>query len=390
MEVAEEKGKGSPVVVYLHGMTYRYDLWFRIQVTKDDDKLTRKKIPPIAKLRRSIYGMGGRWTVIGSNIYYAGGYLTDRSKIIPRKELIKHNTMMTQDAVDSWETESSLNLSRRSPVVAAVGKTKICVLGGENRSPDSYKKRLRVEDEEQSDGYLLRNKGGEIYDIDGKCWNYVDTDLKYFTPYNTLRNVAVVVEKEQEQTSQIVFYSLIKGSIMLFDATTGKISMNETFKEFVLWNRRLDTSPPLGLGSDTEYHFLHRATMNVPAVFTNDTFYWFTLDMYLYAYDVKASRWFKSQCLLNQLLDLYPKLVHNDELPFVPILVGLPQDGKFVVFIPRENNNRTELIMACLKVEMKPPCLNVLMEFVQHLYFAEEIRLLESLIFYDGKAIVEG
>ncbi|KAK4365710.1 hypothetical protein RND71_013590 [Anisodus tanguticus] len=385
MEVAEEKG--SPVVVYLHGMTYRHDLWFRIEVPKDDDhhpKLTCKKIPPIAKLPWSIYGMGGNWTVIGTKIYYAGGYLTDRSKIIPRKELIKHNTMMTQDAVDSWETESSLNLSRRSPVVAAVGKTKICVLGGENRSPDSYKKRPRVEDEEQSDGYLLRNKGGEIYDIDGKYWNYVDTDLKYFTPYDTV----AVVEKEQEPTTQIVFYCLVEGSIMIFDATTGKISMNETFKEFVLWNRCLDTSPPLGLVcSYTEYHFLHMATVNVPAVFTNDTFYWFTLDMYLYAYDVRASRWFKSQCLLNQLLDLYPKLVHNDELPLVPILVGLPQDGKFVVFIPRHNNNRAELIMACLKVEMKPPCLNVLMEFVQHLYFAEEIRLLESLIFYDGKAM---
>lgn len=97
--------------------------------------------------------------------------------------------------------------------------------------------------------------------------------------------------------------------------------------------------------------------------------------MYLYAYDVNAKRWFLSPFLLNQ----FPKLVFNYKTPYSPILVGLPQDGKFAVFLPQ---NRGELIMAVLKVEIKLQSLDVLVELVQTLYFDEQ-----NFVPFDGKAM---
>ncbi|XP_059282835.1 uncharacterized protein LOC132036497 [Lycium ferocissimum] len=385
------------VNVYLRGISGGYDLWYRMELNKSDREIV---VGPVAKLCHSTYGTAGNWTVIGSNIYYAGGFLTDRFRINPYKELIKHNTE-EQVPVDYWETESTLNLSRMSPVVAAVAvgkKRKLCVLGGDHIYIDNYQEILRGKEETDDP---LRNKGGEIYDIEGKYWNLVDTELESF-PRNY--KVASVVEKDGDEPTEIVFYCLAKGAMMFFNAITRKISKNETVEEFALWhispNSSPDTSPdsspatspprpPQFLSPDANFHLLRMVTDTVPAVFTNNTFYWFTLDMYLYAYDVKARRWFTSQCLYDQFLAQCPKLQYNTRIAVTPILVGLPQDGKFVVILPQESSE--QLIMACFKVEMQINSLNVLTELVQLVYLVEESSLLNVFWFYDGKAIsVEG
>ncbi|OIT30996.1 PREDICTED: uncharacterized protein LOC109209277 [Nicotiana attenuata] len=115
----EEEGlreRGSPVVVYLHGLDNEFDWWYCIDVpltkdpllTKDDDNsgqpiiLPMKKISPVAKLNPVIYGSAGNWAVIGDDIYYAGGSLcVGLSGSIPNEKLVKHS--MTQSDPAVWK-----------------------------------------------------------------------------------------------------------------------------------------------------------------------------------------------------------------------------------------------------------------------------------------------
>nr|XP_009781916.1 PREDICTED: uncharacterized protein LOC104230734 isoform X1 [Nicotiana sylvestris] len=265
---------------------------------------------------------------------------------------------MTQSDPAFWQIESSLNCPRMSPVVEAVGRGKLCVMGGNHCTCHD------------------RPKCGEIYDIKDKTWKYLDDDFDAFAPYDPFSEVAISVEKDEP--TQIVFYSLLKGCIMFFDPTKGTISkLIEDQKDFALRSHSWDPSPE-GLGDKAKIRPLVRASNNLNAVFTNDTFYWFTFDMYMYAYHVSAKRWFQSPCLIDQ----FPSLSSHDHPPPSPILVGLPQDGKFVVFLPEEPEPGL-MMMACLKVERNLQSLQVLVELIQPLSLEET-----DFLPFEGKAII--
>ncbi|MCD7467917.1 hypothetical protein HAX54_005620 [Datura stramonium] len=354
------------VVVYLHDTICMKDkeLWYRVElpVTTNGNKLlllskrkrlTPLNIYPVAEMYMPSYGYAGNWDVIGDDIYWIGGFyrsLRNYGPLSLRKHLYKHN--MNHSDPTSWkEVSSSMNIRRISPFVAAVGvgekKQQLCVVSGSAYQSQS-----------QNDTYdsSIWKQCGEIYDIKKKTWKLIDVDYKDVSRYNTENQIA----QDVDNPTEIVFYSLGRGSMVVLDVAKGCISKGPICPaEFDLWMQSL---PPKGLVDRADVTMLQLVTSNVGAVLADGTFYWCThVHFRLYGYDTKRERWLRSPSLKNHL----PPIVFDNERPQYPLLLGLG-NGKFVLVVAVDPGYCT---MALLTVDKRENSLAVSVDRLQDVYF---------------------
>ncbi|XP_060177423.1 uncharacterized protein LOC132607467 [Lycium barbarum] len=198
-------------------------------------------------------------------------------------------------------------------------------------------------------------KCGEIYYLDNQTSEYLSSDIAHFEHYQPWDANTTVVEGK----TQIVFYSLVQGSMLILDASTGEI-VKEGYPDhhFALRGER-DSLPP---GIHGSFIPLSLAAGSSHAVFHDSTFYYFTYELRLYGYDVHQRRWLLSECLGDKYPQLKPNTVRTD--PDFPLLVGLP-NGKLLVLIFHE---RGVFTMAPLSVRKNDSSLDVEVD-VEHIQY---------------------
>ncbi|XP_060188374.1 uncharacterized protein LOC132617400 [Lycium barbarum] len=274
-------------VVYFSGMIDGFRVWYRFNPNAEAGKI--KNIEPVAQLYSDREIQGG-WAVTDEDdLYWAGGLDLGSEPPTSSKLLLKHSPILLSPR--RWLQESdSRKLPRVTPFIQPLDRKLYVVAGSQHRYSAS------------SDW----TKCGEVYDLDKKTWEYLNA---HFQPFNNKDYQAAVGLKDG---TKMGFYNLSDpASILFLDLTSAKIH-HEDHPSFSLGIKSLIT--------------LSHVSARMPAVFREDTFYWFTYDLQLHGYDFNLKTWFHSPSLIT----LFPPLKLDD--PFSPILVDL-HNGKLLVVI---------------------------------------------------------
>lgn len=133
-------------------------------------------------------------------------------------------------------------------------------------------------------------------------------------------------------------------------------------------------------GCEADASTLKYVTAHVPAVFSNNTLYWFTHSLRLYGYDIGRQSWLRSKSRKKKLPTLEP--VVSARYPTSPILVG-PQNGNFFVIIAEID--RGQFTIASLTVAREHNSLILSLESVK----AFRVGGGESFLPVDGKTALK-
>lgn len=318
--------EASRVYVYFHCFSVDSgQLWYRLKFDdEEEDKETNIiKLNRVATLPRfGIGGIYGNWTVVGNDIYYAGGYQDDF--IVPR--ILKH-TIDDESDLEEWKFEGSEPpLARWKPFVTDdVANNKLYVVGGYNVS---------VFDKPED------TPCGLVYDLVTKTWTCLqDVHLIDVGSYNIAYQASVVLKDDDDEAAgpmEIAFYDIGCGAMQFLNVAEegGKLFDSAVHREFNL-RPPCACPPPTGL-SDADFNSISIVPGCVPAVVIDRTFYWFNFDMCLYGYDSKAKTWIKSQCLQ----EYFPKPYYQTYDYQMPLLLGLTK-SKMLVILPTSDEEFT-------------------------------------------------
>lgn len=180
---------------------------------------------------------------------------------------------------------------------------------------------------------------------------------------------------------EILFHSRADGSVLFYDLGSDVYISDLDF--FGFWPT---TDPPACLKGCDGLDILHIASQNSSPVLYNDTFYWFTYDLRLFAYDINLETWFRSHSLADILDPLKPPTNPILVSPPISILVGLP-NGDLLVIVQEYDgpDDACHLTLASLALSREGNCsLEVSLRFFQPLSVDDP-----SFVLHDGKAMLK-